>query len=124
MRMFLMKKISDKNIARHLAVTKYNSSEKGRYRQLKYRAKKKGHELAITKEQYAYLVRGRSCYYCGSSLGLIGHGLDRIDNNKGYYPDNVVPCCGICNEIRGDILTHIEMIAVALFLKKFRAESK
>ena len=116
-----MNKNKQPSAARRQAVTKYNSSEKGRYRQLKYRAKKKGHELAITKEQYAYLVRGRSCYYCGSSLGLIGHGLDRIDNNKGYYPDNVVPCCGLCNEIRGDILTHTEMIGVALYLKQLRA---
>lgn len=122
--MFLMNKSKQPPTARQLAVTKYNNSEKGRYRALKQKAKIKGHELEITKEQYAYLVRGRSCYYCGSSLGTTGHGLDRIDNDKGYYPDNVIPCCGICNEIRGYKLTHVEMIGVALWLKKFRADSK
>lgn len=110
--------------ARQLAITKYNNSEKGRYRALKQKTKFKGHELAISKEQYIYLVRGRSCYYCKASLGTAGHGLDRIDNAKGYYPDNVVPCCGTCNEIRGENLTHVEMIGVALWLKKFRADGK
>jgi len=25
------------------------------------------------------------------------NGLDRIDSNKGYFKDNVVPCCKFCN---------------------------
>ena len=110
--------------ARQKAVTKYNNSEKGRYRALKQRTKLKGHELAISKEQYFFLVRSNKCYYCGEKLGTAGHGLDRIDTKKGYYPDNVIPCCGICNAIKGDALTHVEMIGVALWLKKFRAGSE
>lgn len=107
--------------ARKRAFNKYNVSVKGRYNSLKYATKKrKDKELAITIEQYIELVHSRSCYYCSGPLGLRGHGLDRIDNNKGYYPDNVVPCCGTCNQIRNNNLTHVEMIAVALYLKKFR----
>lgn len=29
--------------------------------------------------------------------------FDRIDNDKGYHPDNVLPICQICNRARGDM---------------------
>jgi hypothetical protein len=32
-------------------------------------------------------------------------GLDRIDSNKGYESDNLVPCCGICNTMKWDTTT-------------------
>lgn len=43
------------------------------------------------------------------------NGLDRIDNNKDHSPDNVVPCCTICNMMRGtlsvtDFLNHVDAI--------------
>jgi len=43
------------------------------------------------------------------------HGLDRIDNNKGHYLNNTVPCCAPCNYLRGDrdlpaFLEHITKI--------------
>ena len=30
-------------------------------------------------------------------------GVDRIDSSKGYTKDNVVPCCGKCNRMKGDL---------------------
>ena len=30
----------------------------------------------------------------------IYNGIDRIDNNKGYTIDNIVPCCHICNQAK------------------------
>ena len=52
-----------------------------------------------------------NCSYCGSSPKQIQrggrtngdytyNGLDRIDSSKGYTEDNVVPCCGRCNEAK------------------------
>lgn len=32
----------------------------------------------------------------------INNGIDRIDNNKGYTIDNVVPCCKMCNQAKND----------------------
>jgi hypothetical protein len=30
------------------------------------------------------------------------NGVDRIDSSIGYLPENVVPCCGLCNWMKGD----------------------
>lgn len=38
------------------------------------------------------------------------NGLDRIDSSKGHSPDNIVPCCWDCNEMKGD-RTYEEFIA-------------
>lgn len=67
----------------------------------------------------------RECVYCkcdGNELyerGILNVrnkkryeviGVDRIDNNQPYKLENIVPCCGPCNSIRGSILTHSEML--------------
>jgi hypothetical protein len=51
------------------------------------------------------------CYYCGleycnelrvEEFVLRYNGLDRIDNSRGHYRDNVVPCCKYCNYLKLD----------------------
>ena len=59
--------------------------------------------------QYVKLLQ-QGCHYCGEGLeNSTKSGLDRINNSKGYTLDNVLPCCGACNQIRGDNLTVQEM---------------
>lgn len=43
------------------------------------------------------------CGYCPENKQQI-NGIDRIDNTKGYYPDNCVPCCADCNIMKGEAL--------------------
>lgn len=56
------------------------------------------------------------CFYCGvepkqcynflkqNHFGeYYYNGLDRVDNNKGYTIDNVVPCCGKCNHAKAGL---------------------
>ena len=61
----------------------------------------------LTKPEFRKLVDS-DCYYCGVEPkqkieqkqwngGYIYNGVDRLDSNKGYEVDNVVPCCGECN---------------------------
>lgn len=43
------------------------------------------------------------------------NGLDRVDNSIGYIESNVVPCCYICNKMKGelpveDFLRHLNNI--------------
>lgn len=64
---------------------------------------------SVKYREYLKLLHS-GCHYCGVSLLTIGgHSLDRIDNSKGYTEDNVLPCCGRCNQTRGNRWTVQEM---------------
>lgn len=67
-------------------------------------------EFNITKDEFKILTQ-RNCYYCGRLPQLVKtkkeldgkypyNGLDRIDNSKGYFLNNVVTCCCICNHAK------------------------
>lgn len=77
-------------------------------------------EFSITLEEYSNIVKDNACIYCGGPLPKTMGGLDRLDNNKGYTKENVVPCCFTCNSMRGNHLSHEEMKAVANFIKELR----
>lgn len=84
---------------------------KARYRQkhpvefgyscLRRGAKATGRECTITLAEYRAL-RSKLCFYCRGSLPAQGHGLDRSNPAKGYTPDNVRPCCRLCNTAKSD----------------------
>lgn len=59
----------------------------------------RGHEWGLSVEEWETL-RGNPCSVCGGGTGN-GVGLDRLDNRRGYFVDNVRPCCGPCNLKRG-----------------------
>ena len=74
-------------------------------------------------------ISSMNCYYCGEPprnikwrryFCFIYQGIDRMNNKKGYSIDNVVPCCLSCNSIKGDRLSHQEMILVAQVLLGYR----
>lgn len=91
-----------------IILAKGESSFNGLYQRYQRQAKKYDREWEISRELFRKLTKS-SCYYCGifpnqsflsnvfSNGNYIYMGLDRIDNDRGYIPDNVVPCCGICN---------------------------
>lgn len=61
------------------------------------------------------------CTYCAKEvLSEKGCSLDRLDNNLGYTLDNVVTCCGDCNTVRSDILSHEEMKVAMAAIIAFR----
>ena len=66
----------------------------------RYRARARGIIWDLTEAQF-YEITENPCYYCGGVLPKTG-GLDRLDNQRGYEPLNIVPCCTICNRVRGD----------------------
>lgn len=79
----------------------------------KHGAKSRGLAWELTVEQFTELTK-QPCYYCGVEPAYIlrvrtegagdyvYNGIDRLDNGKGYLPDNVVPCCKICNQAKSD----------------------
>ena len=75
----------------------------------KYSAKRRNLDWNLTDEETRNLMV-LPCYYCGKLPVLaspsiqkqlngyfLANGLDRIDNQKGYTKDNIVPCCKYCN---------------------------
>lgn len=78
------------------------------YKSNKRNAKTRGYEFKLTKKQYGDLIQ-QPCHYCGAAASegnrhlvarreyFYWNGLDRVDNDKGYVIDNVVPCCPTCN---------------------------
>ena len=74
----------------------------------RYRLGAKHRNLAFElSEQEVFDLVVQDCSYCGLSpstdMKLSAHpnfrytGIDRVDNDRGYEKDNVVPCCETCN---------------------------
>ena len=79
----------------------------------KKRAIRSGLEFKLKKAEFKQLTQ-QPCHYCGgeptgrAARVISGkyeslyyyNGLDRMDNNRGYTIDNVVPCCMTCNRAK------------------------
>lgn len=87
---------------------KMNSSEKYStiYHRYKKSARNRGLEFTLSLNEAAELFSS-PCVYCKSipsntcirtAYMIYSYtGIDRLDNNKGYIQNNVVPCCQSCN---------------------------
>ena len=63
-------------------------------------AKKRGIHFVLSKKHFQELIV-KPCFYCNHQKAGEVNGIDRIDNQKGYIEDNVVPCCETCNVLKG-----------------------
>lgn len=63
-------------------------------------AKKRGIHFALSKTLFESLIV-KPCFYCDDKKEGEVHGIDRVDNQKGYIEENVVPCCETCNVLKG-----------------------
>jgi hypothetical protein len=79
---------------------------KGRLLTYKRAANKRNIEWLLTDEEFKSFW-GQPCSYCGNDIETIG--IDRVDNNEGYYLNNCTPCCSICNKMKLD-LSHDDFI--------------
>lgn len=69
-------------------------------------AKKRGYSWSLTVDDCSRIFLS-PCFYCGAKPskayvlkdGRRGcyNGIDRVNNDVGYEPGNVVPCCSPCN---------------------------
>jgi hypothetical protein len=93
---------------------------KGRYSLAKHQAKRRELVWEISYELFCCLINSR-CSYCHQlTPESTGSGLDRVDNEKGYSVENVIPCCGMCNRLRGVNFTVEETRVMVSALLKFR----
>lgn len=92
-------------------------------------AKYRNFEFKLSKEDFKILISG-SCYYCNILPEqiykvknhpdvLYYNGIDRKDNKEGYFIENCVSCCYICNKMKSAysydfFINHIEKIYTTL----------
>jgi hypothetical protein len=84
--------------------------------------KKRNRVCSITQEWIEQNIINKPCTYCGDN-DPTQIGVDRIDNSIGHTPANSVPCCRVCNVVRGNIFSVDEMKqigAVITNIKKTR----
>lgn len=92
-----------------------NNWDKLRYNNFKGNCKKRKIENFITKLEFDEYLK-LPCYYCNEK----STGLDRIDNNKGYQKDNILPCCIRCNHTRNVYWTVEETKKMITMILKYR----
>ena len=85
---------------------KYSNRSSSKYSTYKSNAKQRNLSFNLTFGQFMTFWQ-KPCAYCNNSIETIG--LDRIDNERGYELDNVMPCCRQCNVSRSDY-SQIEFI--------------
>lgn len=72
------------------------------------------------------------CFYCDASPSAVFdlatgrgaytyNGVDRVDNAKGYIPENCVPCCRLCNSLKGSATAEIINRAAAFLGERTRS---
>lgn len=83
-------------------------SPRGRFLSYRNDAKRRGHEFALSFEQFSKFWQS-PCHYCGREIAEVG--LDRVNNLQGYLITNVVSCCRPCNMAKRD-LTKSEFVAL------------
>jgi hypothetical protein len=92
-----------------------------RFMYAKNSAKSTNKPFLIPEEEYCRMIAS-GCHYCQRKIKDFGIGLDRINNDKsiGYTLENVLPCCGTCNKIKGIALTVEETEVAIKAVLKFR----
>ena len=73
-----------------------------KYNEYKSRAGKKGIEFKLTRRQFDKLCK-KKCHYCKVEPINKPMGIDRVNNHRGYYFGNIVPCCWTCNRAKADM---------------------
>lgn len=102
-------------------------------RQYKFSAKERDFVFALSTEEFV-LLTSSNCHYCGccpvkilnkskSNGAYTYNGIDRMDNENGYYLSNCVPCCTTCNRAKGT-LTYQEFIKWINGLTNFQRKER
>lgn len=89
-----------------------------------FRANRDGKAWRLGKK-FALSLVVKDCHYCKRTpyqthRGHAYMGIDRVDNSRGYYKDNVLPCCKECNSIKGQYLSQEEMEVIAPIILAIR----
>lgn len=102
-----------------------------RYNNFIAKTKHESIKTDITYENYLSYTRINNCHYCEREINWQQYGenvpgffLDRKDNNKYHTKDNVVVCCGPCNQTKRNYFTYEEFLKIGKVLKQIRIDRK
>jgi hypothetical protein len=84
------------------------------FRTYRLEAKKRAWPFMLPFDLFKDLLTD-SCYYCGEPPEPY-NGIDRVDNSRGYFEDNVVTACKQCNlaKAKGSQIDYIHWLARVL----------
>jgi len=100
-------KLRDKERRNVLAKTNINQS----FRSYIKEAERRKIEFQLTKEWFCDIIK-KNCHYCGEiNEEKKFNGIDRIDSTNGYFMENCVSCCSLCNYLK-------HKSSVDIFLKR------
>lgn len=77
-----------------------------KYKNKHQNALKAGIEFNLSLMTVYNLCRSKRCHFTGVKLTAENFTFDRVDNQKGYVPGNVVACCHNFNQLKSDYLEH------------------
>jgi 5-methylcytosine-specific restriction endonuclease McrA len=86
-----------------------------RWSTFKSQARRRGIPFSITELEH-FAIALQQCSYCGGKESTsMFNGIDRVDSNSDYSLQNLVPCCKICNVMKGSMgkqqfLEHVNAI--------------
>lgn len=90
----------------------YTNSLPARYKSYMRGAHVRGFVFDLSESAFDAVTR-KPCHYCGQFSVDDGvsrfTGLDRINTDFGYYKDNVLPCCTICNFMKSR-MSYLEFV--------------
>lgn len=126
----LKKEVSAQSIKKIIGYNTLSTGEavfNALYKDYKISALYKKLEFDLSKNDFKRLTK-QNCKYCNTEPkhlykkknlngGYVGNGVDRLDSNKGYTYDNVVPCCKTCNTMKNtlsveEFVLHIQQISI------------
>ena len=88
---------------------KRDATPEGRFDIYQRSAKKRNIQFELTLDEFKR-ISSNLCYYCCAfKEGADYSGIDRVNSDIGYCLTNIVPCCTICNYLKG-ILGHNEFL--------------
>lgn len=104
------------SLQKEIADNKYLDSRHFRRRKFSIlgNAKARNIKVSLTDNEINTLLNSR-CYYCDKE---IADGIDRIDSNRNYTIDNVVPCCKVCNLMKNKFSSSLFLEQVAKIYHK------
>jgi len=89
-------KLRDKEKRNLLAKTNINQA----FRSYMKEAGRRKIEFQLTKEVFCDIIK-KKCHYCGEmNEEKTFNGIDRCDSTKGYFLENCVTCCSLCNYLK------------------------